>query len=101
MVSAVIFGVLELVTSKVIRRSSMYRKRSDGTLRPFGGVNVLLFGDMWQLKPVLGTALFANPAEESTEVGGHGLELLWGAPGTGVRKCWNLDHSLRCKDLWS
>ena len=50
MITAQLFGQLELVVRKVIRKRSIYKTRPDGTERPFGGVNVLLFGDWWQNK---------------------------------------------------
>ena len=82
MVSAQLLGRLELVISKVARRRGLYKLRKDGTSRPVGGVNTLLFGDWWQLKPVSGTALFADPASASGGVTAHGLQLMWGEPLT-------------------
>ena len=37
MVSAQLFGQLEIIVTKVIRRRNTYKVRSDGTERPFGG----------------------------------------------------------------
>ena len=100
MVSAQLLGQLELVISKVARRRGLYKLRSDGTSRPFGGVNTLLFGDWWQLKPVSGTALFADPASASGGVTAHGLQLMWGEPPNAVHRCWDFTQSLRCGDQW-
>ena len=55
MVSAELFGALEYVVRKVIRSKHTYKLRSDGSTRRFGGVNVLMFVDWWQLPPVAGT----------------------------------------------
>ena len=49
MVSAHLFGQLEMAVLGVVRRKSPYRLDTGGKARPFGGINVLLFGDMWQL----------------------------------------------------
>ena len=78
MVSAQLFGQLELTVSKVVRRRNLFKRRpDDGTSRPFGGMNVIMFGDWWQLKPVSGTALFSDPALASSGVTAQGLQLLW------------------------
>ena len=100
MVSAQLLGQLELLVSKVVRRRSLFKRRPDGTHRPFGGINVLLFGDWWQLKPVSGTALFADPATAGSSTAWHGLQLLWGAPPNAVHRCWDFTTSLRCDDPW-
>lgn len=63
-------------------------------------VNTLMFGDLWQLRPVSGTALCSNPAKAPTMLALHGLQLLWGAETTPVQKCWNFTTSLRCEDVW-
>ena len=34
--------------------------------RPFGGINVIFAGDLWQLPPVQETAIFANPVRKAT-----------------------------------
>ena len=100
MIAAQLFGQLELVVRKVIRKRSIYKKRPDGTERPFGGVNVLLFGDWWQIKPVSGTALFANPDSAPSEEARHGLQMLWGQQPNAIHKCWELRTPMRCDDIW-
>ena len=52
-----LLGQLEILVSKVVRRRNLFKRRPDSSSKPFGGINVLLFGDWWQLKPVSGTAL--------------------------------------------
>ncbi len=100
MISAQLFAQLEILVSKVIRRRSVYKLRPDGSCRPFGGLNVLLFGDWWQLKPVTGTALFTNPWDAPSFAAFHGLQLLWGPAPNAVRHCWDFAQSLRCADPW-
>ena len=59
--SAELLGALDYVISKATRVNGTYKKRSDGTSRAFGGVNVVMCTDFWQLKPVKGTWLCGNP----------------------------------------
>ena len=100
MISAQLLAQIEILVSRVVRRRSVYKLRPDGSCRPFGGVNVLLFGDWWQLKPVTGTALFTNPWDAPSFAAFHGLQLLWGGPPNAVRHCWDFARSLRCADPW-
>ena len=86
MVSAQLFGQLEVAVSKVVRRRSPHRLDADGHVRPFGGINVLLSGDMWQLKPVTGLALFASPSEARSQTAYLDCMLLW----KSLRHCWEL-----------
>jgi hypothetical protein len=59
-------------------------------------VNIVLFGDFWQLKPVSGRCLFANPFEAPAGLAQHGQRLLWEA----VRRLWELTECKRCEDSW-
>ena len=76
MVSAPLFGQLEVSVSKVVRRRNLHRLDSEGQVRPFGGINMLFWGDMWQLKPVTGLALFASPSEARSQTAYLGCMLL-------------------------
>ena len=51
MVSAQLLGQIELAVSRVVPARSPYIKKANNVAQPFGGINVLLFCDMWQLKP--------------------------------------------------
>ena len=64
MVAAGLLGQLELEISHVTRQRNGYKRRNDGSMRPFGGVNVLLFGDWWQIPRVAGQSLFSNQDPE-------------------------------------
>ena len=100
MISAQMLAQIDLLTAKVVRKRSGYKTRADGSVRPFGGLNILLFGDWWQLKPVSGTALFGDPREAPTQTAYHGMQLLWGSPPNAVHRCWHSEESLRCDDVW-
>ena len=61
MLSAELLGTLEKVVTGAVRVTGTYKKRSDGSHRAFAGVNVVMCADFWQLHPVGGTFLAANP----------------------------------------
>ena len=60
------------VVTRAVRKGK-YKVRKDGSIRKFGGVNVLMYGDFWQLKPVDGAWLCCNPLD----IPGSGKLLLW------------------------
>ena len=83
MVSAELLAALEHVVASVVRLRSTYKRRADGSDRIFGGINVLFFGDWWQLRPVGGCALFSNPCLAATASARRGMSFS-GAPGETV-----------------
>ena len=91
-------------------RLASTKKDAAGQERSFGGVNVILLGDVWQLDPPTGTPLAAAPAEyirgarrfvpaATTE---HGQSLVWGyGEHVGaVQGLTELTECIRCKDPW-
>ncbi len=79
--------------------------------RPFGGLNVIFCGDIWQLDPPSGTAIASIPADvvrgarqfaPAPDVK-HGQELFWGK-GVGHEGCvqgvTELTECMRCEDVW-
>ena len=78
MVSAELFGALEYVVKKAIRTRNTYKKRPDGSKRPFGGLNVLLCVDLWQIPPVGGTSFCSDPREVSPGTAHDAMNMLWG-----------------------
>ena len=63
MMSAELLGTLERVVSAAVRARGTYKKRSAESQRAFGGVNVVMCADFWQLHPVTGTSLASNPLD--------------------------------------
>ena len=51
-----LLAALENTTTGAIRKRGTNKLRQDGSVRPFGGINVLFCGDWWQLPPVLQTS---------------------------------------------
>ena len=58
---------------------SRYTKRADKSERVFGGYNLLMFGDLYQLTPIpASSAIFTPPTEKKTEQAKLALNLFWG-----------------------
>ena len=62
MISADLLGIFEKTVRRVVRSNAPYKSKrvpgeTKGTPRAFGGINVILCADFWQLKPVAGTYL--------------------------------------------
>ena len=100
MVAAELFGALEYKVSKVVRAKNTYKKRPDGSIRPFGGINVLCCEDWWQLPPVAGTSLCGNMNEVSPGVAYNAMIRLWHTGPDCIRKTWSLVEPMRCDDAW-
>ena len=52
-----------------VRHPYAYRYRDPGrkrNARPFGGINLALIGDLWQLGPVKDCAIFGNPEQRAS-----------------------------------
>ena len=84
-------------------REGRYKVRKDGSIRKFGGVNVLMYGDFWQLKPVGGAWLCCNPFHlpGTAELARQAVnDIFWGEGNDAIRNFWELDELLRCKDPW-
>ena len=58
--AAAVFGILDSNLTRALQRSP-YAKRRDGSNRPFGGLNLSVSGDWWQLPPVRAIGFYSNP----------------------------------------
>ena len=81
LVSAELLCYLEEQVRRAIRLRRSYKVIKYGPLkerhRVFGGVNLLCFGDWWQLPPVNATAIFSNPFKAKSAVAQSGLKMFW------------------------
>ena len=101
MISAELLGTLQYVVTAAIRRQGTYKKRhSDGSTRLFGGVNVIMCGDFWQLHPVSGTFLCSNPVEVPAGRAREALNIFWDQGPDTIRNFWPLREVMRCRDPW-
>ena len=81
MISAQLVGVLDILIGKVTWKRDSWKRRADGTERPFGGSAVVLFGDFSQLKPVSGTTLASHPEVAVGSIAIHGNNGVRGPSG--------------------
>ena len=100
MVSAELLSELQHLVQQAVRNPGTYKVRSDKSKRVFGGINTLLFGDWWQLRPVRATALFDHPSKATNDLAYEGLLLLWGQNRDSVRRVWELTEQKRCPDAF-
>ena len=98
--SAELLGALEYVIRKATRGNGTYKKRSDGTTRAFGGANIVMCGDFWQLRPVNGTWLCSDPDEIEAGTAKDAMRLFWDEGVDTIRNVWILTQLVRCKDDW-
>ena len=99
MVSAELLGTLESVVREAVRVNGTYKKRPDGSTRPFGGVNLIMCGGFWQLQPVGGTFLADNPLG-ACGLAEQAMLLFWDQSPNSIRNFWDLTKVMRCKDPW-
>ena len=66
----------------------------------FGGMNVLVYGDNYQLRPVRVTALFDRPSSGGSLLASEGLRLMWPRDRNSVQRVWELTEPMRCSDAW-
>ena len=109
MVSAELLARLELRCRELARDACKEKYGpNNNAARPFGGLNVILAGDMWQLEPPRGTFLGAIPAEMLRRRGqktklphaAYGQRLVWGGPTEGVQGVTDLVRCERTQDAW-
>ena len=108
MVSAELLARLELRCRELVRDLAQGKYAKDAAYaRPFGGLNVILAGDMWQLPPPRGTFLGDVPCEWlthcKTKKVAHtirGQELVWGETPDGIHGVTELVECERTQAIW-
>ena len=100
MVPAELLGMLERVVSSAVRVTGTYMHRPDNAARSFGGVNVIMFVDFWQLHPITGVFLASNPFNVPPGCGQHAMQMFWETNKDNIRSFWQLTELMRCEDPW-
>ena len=100
MVPDELLGIFEHHLTDAAARTR-YSQRCDGTNRPFGGYNVMGFGDFFQIPPIPSTAsLTIPPIEKKTEHATKALDLLWGDGSDALNFFAELTLQKRIDDKW-
>ena len=68
--------------------------------RPFGGINIVFSGDLWQLPPVKGKAIFANPFRSGLTAGEQKIAKMFWMIKDPIQKVFELTVNHRTKDEW-
>ena len=105
MVSARLLAQMDVKLRDVIRDIGTAKVGSDKRDRPFGGLNVIMCGDFWQLDPPDGGYLGRIPVEfiqnarkhNPAPTVAHGQGLLWGGADHGVQGVTELEDE-SCAD---
>ena len=81
--------------------TSRYKKRSDGSVRLFGGYNFIMFGDTSQLPPIPHkAALFKPPLDKKTRAARQALDIFWSAGPDALNFFQELTVQKRIDDAW-
>ena len=99
-ISPQLLAQLDSALRRAAQRHPYARTGSRG--RPFGGINIVFAGDLWQLPPVRAIALSANPYK-------HGVysmaekkifRMFWRREEDGIQQTFELTESKRTTDAW-
>ena len=105
MVSAKLLGQLEHRLQEMMSERDTYKLR-DGirkgtqTLRKFGGVNLIMLGDFWQIPPIGGTGLTSNITLADPGCEQNAMQVWWGEGHDSIHHLWELVSPMRCDDVW-
>ena len=96
-----LLGTFDEQFRSAAREDSRYKRRRDGSVRAFGGVNYIFFGDMKQLPPILASAaLFIPPVGKKTRMAREALDLFWSSGPDAMNFFQELTIQSRIKDPW-
>ena len=76
-------------------------RRPDGTERPFGGINVTVAGDWWQLPPVRARGFYSNPFADGLEFAEQrAMRYFWERNEDSFQRVFELKKPHRQTDRW-
>lgn len=108
MVSSKLLSQIGAKLRDIVRRCHTMKIRSQGIDRAFGGVNVLLVGDVWRLDPPAGGFLGSIPVAymlrarqfAATPDVAQGQAILGGRGPDSVQRVTELTECIRTEDAW-
>jgi hypothetical protein len=87
-----------------LRRACMrhpHSRRLGAHRRPFGGINIIFAGDLWQLPPVRAVAMFANPYRSGYSIPEQKIfRMFWTRDEDSIQETFKLTESKRTSDKW-
>ena len=103
-----LLGLLEAYLRRACQRHpyAFWRDQKKGRVwRPFGGINIIFAGDLWQLPPVRAMALFANPFKNGNSAQEQKIfSMFWDCQNPsrtdGIQHMFELTKSMRTPDPW-
>ena len=104
MVSAELLGLVNALLMQHMPEPRTYKLRKrhatdPARMRAFGGVNLIMLGDFWQIPPIRQTSLASNPAVQIGQCA-DALRIFWSAGPNVVRRLWEFSVPMRCVDAW-
>ena len=104
MISANFLGEAEQGIRSKVAQQNFFRTDAGGAVRSWGGLNVTMFGDAWQIDPPEGIPLYSVPHRKLTRpsrkaalpLATQGLDLVWNREVRLVE----LTEMYRCQDEW-
>jgi hypothetical protein len=95
-----LLGLLDSYLRRACKRHA-YARRPDKSWRPFGGLNILFCGDLWQLPPVKSVSIFSNPFKKELEfTEQRTLQMFWKRGEDSIGRLLELTKAMRTKDSW-
>ena len=100
-VSTAALKILDLLDSYLRRACSRHPfAREGGRERPFGGINIIFAGDLWQLPPVKGKPIFGNPFRTGLTAGEQKIAKMFWMIKDPIHRVFELTVNHRAKDEW-
>ena len=93
--------ILDLLDSYLRRACSRHVYAKSGRKQHlFGGINIIFSGDLWQLPPVKGKAIFTNPFKKGLSAGEQKIAKMFWQIEDGPQAVFELTVNQRAKDKW-